>query len=504
MLLERMRVAGDRAVAAAEAVLRGIGSRWMTAAIVLWLALGAAWIAVIARAGMVFDEQWHLESIAIYGGHPAPWFEETVPQEGVGAISRSNSYLYHFVMSFPDRWMADAGAGDLDRIVILRLLTVAMHAIALLCMIEAVRAAGVSRTVANLSGLAYAALPVTPFLAAQVNYDSAMLMLVAACGWVTVRQCTRRDDGRRHLTWIGVLGAVALGLAAVLTKFHAAPIVLVLLGFIVIAIVRDRSLPRMPSRTSHRIALGVVALALLVLIALCVERYVGNLLSYGSPSPDCAAVLDELRCSTYGVWERNRVADAAFPDLPVAVGNGAEFFFDVWVPRLMLYLQAVWFWHAPPLVSTVVTVAIPIAVISVLAIALVTGPTAPRRRALLPLVLSSAVYVLFLFWHNYGEWRAFGEPYGVQGRYLLPAVVAVTALAMHGAADSLRRARFAPVVLAVVALGMLALATQGGAQAFIISAQGSWYEPGVAFGDLIESVQRFVDRFVAQVEVPSI
>ena len=55
-----------------------------------------------------------------------------------------------------------------------------------------------------------------------------------------------------------------------------------------------------------------------------------------------------------------------------------------------------------------------------------------------------------------------------------------------------------------VVLGMLALATQGGAQAFIISAQGSWYEPGVTFGDLIAAVQRFVDRFVAQVEVPPI
>lgn len=495
---ERVRALGAGAHRAAELTLRAVGSRWTTALILLWLGLGAAWIAVTARLGMVFDEEWHLDSIAVHAQHATPWFPTEAPQEGVGATSRSSSYLYHYLLSFPDRWMADAGAAEFDRVVVLRLLTVAMHVGAVLCMVGAVRAAGVSRTVANLAAVAYAALPVTPFLAAHVNYDSAMLLLVAACGWLTVRQFSGR------VTWSGALGAVACGLAAVLTKFHVAPIVLVLLAFVLIAVVRGRSLPALPQRRAGVVALGGVALVTLVLVALCVERFVGNIVEYGSPSPDCAAVLNELRCSTYAVWQRNREADASFADLPLSLSAMAQFFFDEWVPRLMVYLQAVWYWFAPPTVSTLVSVAVPIAVISVVAIAIVVSPTAPRMRALLPLVLSSVVYVAILFWHNFGEWRAFGEPLGVQGRYLLPAVVPITALAMHGAADSVRRARFGAPLLALTAIAMLAIATQGGAAAFILSAQPGWYQPGGAFEGLTDNVRQVVDVFVGTVAVPSI
>ncbi|WP_405217579.1 hypothetical protein [Agrococcus sp. Ld7] len=483
---------------AAETTLRAVGSRWTTALILLWFGLGAAWIALTARMGMVFDEEWHLDSIAVHAQHGAPWFSTDAPQESVGATSRSSSYLYHYLLSFPERWMADAGAAEFDRVIVLRLLTVAMHVGALLCMVAAVRAAGVSGTVANLAAVAYAALPVSPFLAAQVNYDSAMLLLVAACGWVVVRQWAGQT------TWLGMIGAIALGLAAVLTKFHAAPIVLVMLAFVALAVIRDRKLPVLPANRAGRVMLGAVAVVALVLVALSVERFIGNIVTYGSPSPDCAAVLNELRCESYGVWERNREADAAFADLPLSLSTMTQFLFDEWVPRLMVYLQAVWYWFAAPVVSTLVSVAIPVAVISVIAVAAVVWPTAPRLRALLPLVLSSVVYLAILFWHNFGDWRAFGAPLGVQGRYLLPAVVPITALAMHGAADSLRRARFGATLLAVTAIAMLLVATQGGAAAFVISAQPGWYQPGGPLEHLTDNVFRIVDVFVGAVAVPSI
>lgn len=499
VLVARLRRIGTGAHAGAEAVLRALGSWWATAAVLVWLGLGSAFIATTARIGMVFDEEWHLDSIRVHAAHPLPWFSTDAPQEGVGAVSRSSSYLYHYVLSFPERWMADAGAPEIDRVIVLRLLTVAMMVGALLCMIGAVRAARVSGTVANLAGVAFAALPVTPFLAAHVNYDAAMLLLVAATGWVAVRQW--RAD---RVTWLGGLAAIALGLGAVLVKFNAAPIVLVLLGFVLLRALRARRAPTLPARTAGRVGLGAVALAVLVLVLLCVERYVVNIASYGAPSPDCAAVLDAARCASYGPWERNRLADEAYPDIPIALGTGAQFLFDIWIPRLMVYLQAVWFWFAPPVVSTLVTVAIPVAVIATLATALVVGPTAPRRRELLPLVLSSVVYIAILFWHNYGEWRAFGEPYGVQGRYLLPAVVPITALAMHGAADSLRRSRVAAPRLAVVAIGMVVVATQGGAAAWIVSSQDSWYAADGPLIGITDLVRRGVDRFVGLVPVPSI
>lgn len=496
---ERIASAWRAAHRVSDAVLLAVGSRWTTAAVLLWLGLGAGWMAVTARAGMVFDEVWHLDSIAVHAAHPLPWFSTDAPQDGVGAVSRSSSYLYHYLLSFPERWMADAGAPEFDRVIVLRLLTVAMHVGALLCMIGAARAAGVSGSIANLAGVAYAALPVTPFLAAQVNYDSAMLLLVAACGWATVRQCTGVQA-----TWTGMLCAVALGLAAVLTKIHAAPIVLVLFGFLVLAIARNRALPLLPRGRVGVLPLGAAALIVLVLLLLCVERYAVNIAAYGSPSPDCAAVMDAARCSTYGVWERNREADAAFRDLPVSVGTLAQFLFDEWVPRLMVYLQAVWFWFAPPVVSTVVTVAIPTAAIAVVGIAAVVWPTAPRLLPLLPIVLSSVVYLAILFWHNYGDWRAFGEPLGVQGRYLLPAVVPITALAMHGAADSVRRARIGGPLLALAALAMLLLATQGGAAAFIVSSHESWYAADGPFFDRVDDVRRLVDRLVGLVPVSPI
>ncbi|WP_404311691.1 hypothetical protein LG314_10085 [Agrococcus terreus] len=499
MLQDRLRRIGARTHGGAEAVLRALGSRWTTALVVLWLGLGSAFIAATARIGMVFDEVWHLDSIRVYTAHALPWFSNDVEQEGVGAISRSSSYLYHYVLSFPERWMADAGTPEIDRVIVLRLLTVAMHVGALLCMIGAVRAAGVSGAVANLAGIAYAALPVTPFLAAHVNYDSAMLLLVAACGWSAVRQW--RSE---RVSWLGGLATVALGLTAVLVKFNAAPLVLVLFGFVLLRAIRGGRRPSVPTRTRGWVALGGAALVVAVLTLLCIERFVGNIVQFGAPSPDCALVLDAARCSTYGPWQRNEEADAAFADIPIALGTGAQFLFDIWIPRLMLYLQAVWFWFAPPVVSTLVTVAIPVAVISTTAIAVIAAPTAPRRRELLPLVLASVAFIAVLFWHNYSEWRAFGEPFGVQGRYLLPAVVPIVALAMHGAADSIRRSRIGAPILAIAAVAMVIVATQGGAAAWIVSSQGSWYAEEGPFIGVVDIVRRGVDLFVGLVPVPSI
>lgn len=485
--------------ASAELLLRLVASRWVSAAILVWLGVGASWIALTALVGMVYDERWHLDSIEVFAAQSLPWFAAEAPQEGVGAASRSASYLYHYLLSFPFRWLEGAGVAEVHVVMVLRLITVAIHVAALWCMMRAARAAGASPGVVNLAALGYAALPVVPFLAAQVNYDSLMLLLLAACGWAAIVQLA---PGRA--TWLGIVGAVALGLAAVLTKFNAAPVVLVLLAWVAIAVVRNGRMPALPRTTAGRIGFGVIAVLAAIVISLCFERYVGNLLQYGAPSPDCGEVLGAERCESYLVWERNREADAAFPDAPVSLSGMAQFFFGEWLPRMPMYLQAVWFWHAPPTVSTLVSLATPVAMIAVPAVALCAGAASPVLRRIAPLLVAGAAYIALLFWHNYGEWRAFGEPLGVQGRYLLPVVVPVAVLAIAGTAAVLRTSKIGTLALALGAVGAVLLASQGGVAAFIVSSHPSWFDPGSPLLPWVEDVRRVVDKVISTVAIPSI
>src|SRR5580765_1995288 len=89
----------------------------------------AAWLAFSGQYPMAFDESFHFGIIQVYSHHLSP-FITSQPSESFawGAITRDPSYLYHFLMSFPLRFVAFFFKSGYVQVLILRAINIAMFA----------------------------------------------------------------------------------------------------------------------------------------------------------------------------------------------------------------------------------------------------------------------------------------------------------------------------------------------------------------------------------------
>src|SRR5687768_3417552 len=90
---------------AAVAVLRFLGSKEFRYIIYAWFVVQVVFIALSTARGIAPDEGTHLRTIALYAQDGIDPFIQHQPPEAyqLGAVSRSPSYLYHYLMSFPYR-----------------------------------------------------------------------------------------------------------------------------------------------------------------------------------------------------------------------------------------------------------------------------------------------------------------------------------------------------------------------------------------------------------------
>ncbi|MBF0687190.1 MAG: DUF2142 domain-containing protein [Cellulomonas sp.] len=459
-------------------VARGaVRSPWAGSAVVAGFAVQSAVLAVVLRRS-IYDEDYHLGAIAYFAGGAGPFDEQPDTLRRLGDVERYGSYLYHVLLGVV--WRMTAGLAPDHRVVVLRLVSVAMVAGALLVLRRLMLVLGMSGAATNVALLLVASVPMLTFLAASVNYDNLMILAVCLL-WLAVAEVWRgeRDPWSawaRVLLWSGV---------ACLAKFSAVPLVagtvMVLLVRQVLVLRRGRE-PRPGATRVAVITRGAWLLAAVVASVAVVERYGWNLVRYGTPLPDCIQVQDLQTCLSWGPWRRNYELDGQFPDLSPGVPELVAYVTRDWIPSL----STTWTFFGAvvdgkvsgTLGAHVAGLLVVAASVAVVVLCLVGLRDVAALRGAVPLLVGCTLYVVALGGQNFSDYLRLGEPVGVQGRYLLPVAVVLIPFAVHAWAHLVRRQRLRSAPF-VTALAVALMISQGGGVIGVLArSDTTWFRPG--------------------------
>lgn len=454
--------------------------------------LGAALLAVTGIYPMAFDEDFHLGIIRLYAEVWSPFALTQTPDAAVfGSVVTDPSYLFHYLLSFPYRALQMLGASEVTTVITLRLLNTACFAMSIVVFRRVLLCARLSPMLTH-SVLAFALLiPVSSMLAAQINYDNVIMLITALSLLLVLRIRESLLAGKLGLT--PLLWLIILQLLAAIVKYAYLPIAAGLLLYSVILLVRYgrrqsiwHNAWRVFRQRSYvlQVALGVLLVVSMLLFA---QRYVGNLVAHHDIVPDCGVVLTESECHQYGVWHRDTDLHAALSPEAVATlkslphyvatdwlwGMQERLFFTVSGPTLDHLTRS----GLRPLKIIMITVA----GIGLLAFVIFARRLLRRYPVLWLFVTITVVYIGVLLMQQYGMYRYTGAPVAINGRYLLPLLPLLGALAALGLAEVLRRLRWTVAAPLLITLVLLSCALQGGGVVtYIVQSSPDWYYAGWA------------------------
>src|SRR5690606_16905472 len=152
----------------------------------------------------------HLGVIDIYSEQWSPFIDEQ-PDEAkyYGDITRDPSYFYHYLMSFPYRLIGLFTDDIIAKIVVLRFINIALVALSLVYWRRVIRRLGLGRAGSNVVIFFFTIVPLVPYLAAHINYDNLVLLLMPILFLLLIKLV----DSKQSLAYL----LLAAGLAGVLS-----------------------------------------------------------------------------------------------------------------------------------------------------------------------------------------------------------------------------------------------------------------------------------------------
>ncbi len=458
--------------------------------------LQALWIALSGLYPMAFDEDFHLGIISIYAHHISP-FLAAQPEGSAqfGAVARDPSYMYQYLMSFPYRLIGLFTNDQTVRVLILRFLDIGLFAWGLVLFRRLMLRTGASRAIVHVCLLVLVLLPVTPLLAAQINYDNLFFPLVAlALLWAADLAST---IGKRRMDAALVLRLTMLCLFTSLVKYAFLPIFAVIALYLALKAVSMfgswkelRSAFMISLRSASKLAVTLLLVGLAVSGLLFAQRYVVNALRYHTPVPACDKVLSVDECSAYGPWARDR----HYKQTKTGTDHNPVIFMGDWLYGM--WLRTFFAVDGPgtryqtrgPLLFPGISAII--FTVSGMVLVAVYGKRVFRRyggSALTLMALASFFYVAVLWLDNFAAYVSTGQPVAINGRYLLPVMLPLLLIGALSAGECLRGQEKAK--MAVAALGVLSLLWGGGALTYILRSNDAWYRDNAAVRSANHAVQ---------------
>lgn len=448
----------------------------------------AGWIAITSLYPMAFDEEVHLGTIRAYSEAWSPYsLVQKTAYDDFGAIITDPSYLFHFLMSFPYRFITLFTHNEPVIVVLLRFINIGFFAVALILFRKVLLTARISRASAHVVLAILVLIPVVPLLAGQINYDNLVMLATAALLLAVLR--TRQGLRSNEHNLVAPLAlATCFALFGSIVKYAFVPIALAagLYVFIEIVLAFHRDGKKLFKRCQKEIQ-SLARPALVGLITLLVigfgmfsQRYVVNMVRYGAPVPDCAKVLSVERCMAYSPWARNY----RFSNDPSGVKARS-------LPHFTATYFAHGMWHrlyftlAGPTNGYFTRKELPIpsraaifVVLSASVFVLVFARSIFREHPEFWLFLLVAVcYIGILLNQLYGDYMQTTRAVAINGRYLLPLLPGLGAIGIVAYGKFFNRAKipqykgiFAAVVLIVFLQG-------GGALTYMVSSEPRWYWP---------------------------
>jgi len=463
---------------ASQVVARWLSSRMAVRILFGLFLVEALWFVFSAQYPMAFDENYHFGLIQLHAQQWLPFFTAQPHDAAIyGAVVRDPSYLYHWLMSFPYRLFSALTNNQTAIIIGLRLINVAIFALALSLYWRIVRTIGVSRALTTSLLAVFVLIPVVPFLAAHINYDNLFFLAIALTVLLTMRLIEglreRRVDARTLLLLLGTL------FLSCLIKYPFLPICATVVLFAGWYAWRQKMLSRAGLRslvagfgTLSRIRQVVLVVFVVLSFGLFAERYVANIVTYHNPLPACDAVISQDECVQYGPYGRDHIYAQEKPadfhaNIFVYIG---DWFYGMWY-RLFFAINYDYATSPPLLVVSCLAV--------VLAAALLVGIVLrfrllfagqPMRQLLFWIVTG---YMLVLFIDGFSAYKKTGQPVAINGRYLIPLLPFIFALGGLAWSYILRAKPTLKSVVASVVIGVFLL-QGGGTMTFIIRSGDTW------------------------------
>lgn len=477
--------------------------------VLVFFGFESIWIAVSAVYPQAFDENFHFGLIQLYSHYWLPFLSSQPPHAyAYGAVARDPSYLYQYLMSFPYRLIALFTHRQTIQVILLRFINIGLFGWGLILFRRILLRVGISRALANISVAIFILIPISPQLAAEINYDNLFIPLTA---WAILLTFDVTDQLRKKQPSVkSLLLLLSLCLLTSLVKYAFLPIFLGIVIFLVVIGIKSyhKKLRKLMLHLAkdwkrHSVRLKVLIVSLFLLSAgMFIQRDGINLIKYHSVAPDCGIVLNVKDCSAYSAWDYSYTSHQQL-EAQMKTGNvgfmnifsySMEWIYWMWY-RLFFAVNgpASGFTNYPPL-TLPSAAAIILLVVGV--IALIKGWRRIFRNNvyLVLLFLVSFLYITALFAQGYSSYHYTNILENMNGRYLLPVLLFVAAIIGRGLSIELRKAAIYKSLL--VAIVLVLFLEGGGFLTFIARSDDTWDVNNSVVKKVNDTARRITDPVI--------
>lgn len=458
-----------------------------------FLIFESVWIVLSAVYPMAFDEDFHFGLIRLYSHYWLPFLNNQPPDAAAfGAVARDPSYLYHYLMSFPYRLIAHFVHGQTGQVIALRFINVALFSGGLVLFRRLLLRARLSLALANTMMLLFALIPITPQLAAHINYDNLLFPLVA---WVCLLAFRVIDDvNHRQLAVKNILTLLAVCCFAGIVKYAFLPIFLGVVMYLLFIVWRQYrgQLRRLGPRLwqdwrNQSLAVKVLLPAVFILgCGMLLQRDGINLVRYHDIVPDCGQVLSVQTCSSYPAWYytyNSHQVVAAAPTPGTLEHYNPVTYFGAWLYwmwyRLFFAINgpASGFVNYPPL-PLPSAAALLLGITGLVMVGIWWRRLFRDNPYLVLFLVISLTYIAALLVDGYTAYKYTNVLQTMNGRYLVPILLLLAAIMGKAFSLELRQNPRRKTILAALALFLFLQG--GGFLTFITRSDASWNWPNPA------------------------
>lgn len=458
--------------------------------VVVIFVIQAAWLAASAAFPMIYDEHYHAGIIDIYSKQWSPFIgSQTLEQVAhFSDVTRLPSYLFHYLLSFPYRVVASITDSFYIKIVSLRLINVLLVVAGMFMFKKLLARLALPGHLVNIGFLLLVLLPIMPFVAAHINYDNLLFLVMPLLIILGINILDDKKLGFKNTTLF-----LSVGLLSCLIKFTFLPIFSVAFLYIVYTLYKRG---KSPKKLYAELQDSFLRLSKPLRVLLCIlffvsaglftERYVFNVAQYKDFSPTCKQVHAEDSCLRNGLVRRNERAREAYRANPTKLQNIVDWTRNIWLPNMMTntFFTGAGVGEAESLERPPVQLDLkpPIEILNSFAWLLLTASIVflayswrfTRKMPYFWLLFFMFLVYLFaaMVLTNYKGYRSNGQVFAIQPRYFLVFMPFIITYSLQAANLAIRN-RAAKVTALVM---VLVIFTQGGGiLTYIYRSSPAWY-----------------------------
>ncbi|MBD3280592.1 phospholipid carrier-dependent glycosyltransferase [Candidatus Dojkabacteria bacterium] len=382
--------------------------------------LTAYFMVFTVREGTSPDENYHLNLSAYFYKNPGYFFNDTESIYAYSGLSRAPR-LYHYLMGL----LTNFNIYHIPLILYLRVFNPLLALGSLYFLYKIAKEITKDKWASLFTVFLLANTLMFTFVSGFANYDNLVNLAAYGSVYYLIRYRNTRSTKILLLFFI-------FNLVGTLTKSTFVPISFILYAIFGISFIlplkgiKERVSKTITGLNLKHIANIVYLLLFSFLLALNLELYLGNIIQYHSINPSCDKVLSHEICYSHsGTYKRNYDFENNASSLPEAkpLPNAAIDWSRAYTKSILGILG-----HRPSFFNKFAL--IPFAGVGILGlIGFAIKRKVPKNVLILAVISVSFTCVVFLY--NYSEYRTFHRWVAIQGRYLLPIVGLLYAIASY-------------------------------------------------------------------------